>query len=73
MGALEKVLDHVETGRSLESVDEWIGGSEASWRVCSGVFEVNAALWKGLEVLLVEEIRPNQGHYLPKKGIKIRL
>lgn len=64
MGALEKVLDRVKTGRSLESVDEWTGGSEALWRVCLGGFEVNAALWKGYEVLLVEEIRPNQGHYL---------
>lgn len=64
MGVLEKVLDRVKTGRSLESEDEWIGGSEASWRVCLGVFEVNAALWKAYEVLLVEEIRPSQGHYL---------
>lgn len=64
MGVLEKVLDHVKTGRSSVSEDELIEGSEALWRVCLGVFEVNAAALRGYEVLLVEEIQPSQGHYL---------
>ena len=57
----------MKTGRNLESADGWIVGIAALWRVCWAVFEVNVVLWKGYEVLLVEEIRPIQGHYLPNK------